>query len=111
MDRDPMAPVDAVVVGGGPNGLAAAIELSRAGHAVTLLEAAPTAGGGSRSAELTLPGFVHDVCSSIHTFGRTAPFLAALDLERHGLRWIEAPAAVGHPLDDGTAAIARGGIE
>ncbi|MEA2608380.1 MAG: hypothetical protein QOJ75_623, partial [Chloroflexota bacterium] len=66
--------------------------------------------GGSRSAELTLPGFVHDVCSSIHTFGRTSPFLAGLDLERHGLRWVEAPAAVGHPLDDGSAVMARGDI-
>ena len=110
MGDGPLEPVDAVVVGGGPNGLAAAIELARAGRSVTLLEAAPTVGGGSRSTELTLPGLVHDVCSSIHAFGRTAPFLAGLDLERHGLRWLEAPAAVGHPLDDGSAVMARGSV-
>ena len=102
--------VDAVVVGGGPNGLAAAIVLARAGRSVTLFEGASTVGGGTRSAELTLPGFVHDVCSSIHTFGRTSPFFAGLDIERHGLRWLEAPAALGHPLDDGTAVILRGGV-
>ena len=81
-----------VVVGGGPNGLAAAIELARAGLSVTVLEAASTVGGGSRSAELTLPGFVHDVCSSIHTFGRSSPFMAGAGLEARGLRWIEPPA-------------------
>jgi phytoene dehydrogenase-like protein len=97
--------VDAVVIGGGPNGLAAAITLARAGHGVTLYEAAATVGGGARSAELTLPGFVHDVCSAIYPFGRTSPFFADLDLGRHGLRWIEPPASLGHPLDDGTAVI------
>jgi phytoene dehydrogenase-like protein len=110
MDRTGVEPVDAVVVGAGPNGLAAAIELARAGRRVTVLEAAPTAGGGTRSAELTLPGFVHDVCSTIHAFGRTSPFLAGLKLERHGLRWLEAPAALGHPFDDGTAVLVRGGV-
>jgi phytoene dehydrogenase-like protein len=103
--------VDAVVVGGGPNGLAAAIEVARAGRSVVLFEAAATVGGGSRSAELTLPGFVHDVCSSIHAFGRTAPFFADVNLEARGLRWIDAPAALGHPLDDGTAVMVRGGVE
>lgn len=101
---------DAVVVGGGPNGLAAAIEIARRGHRVALYEAAPTVGGGSRSAELTLPGFVHDVCSSIHTFGRTSPFFAGVNLEARGLRWIEAPVALGHPLDDGSAVLVRGGV-
>ena len=100
--------VDAVVVGGGPNGLAAAIELARAGRSVTLFEAANTVGGGSRSAELTLPGFVHDVCSAVHTFGRIAPFFAGVDLEARGLRWIQPPAALGHPLDDGSAVLVRG---
>ena len=100
-----------VVVGGGPNGLAAAIELARAGLSVTVLEAASTVGGGSRSAELTLPGFVHDVCSSIHTFGRSSPFMAGAGLEARGLRWIEPPAALGHPLDDGTAVMVRGGVD
>jgi phytoene dehydrogenase-like protein len=67
-------------------------------------------GGGTRSAALTLPGFVHDVCSSIHAFGRTSPFFAGLDLARHGLRWIEPPAALGHPLDDGSAVMLRGSV-
>jgi phytoene dehydrogenase-like protein len=101
---------DAVVVGGGPNGLAAAIELARAGRSVTVCEAASTVGGGTRSAELTLPGFIHDVCSSIHTLARTSPAFAHLDLERHGLRWIEPPAALGHPLDDASAVMLRGGV-
>lgn len=103
--------VDAVVVGGGPNGLAAALELARAGRSVTLYEAASSVGGGSRSAELTLPGFVHDVCSSIHTFGRTSPFMAGAGLEAFGLRWIESPAALGHPLDDGSAVIVRRDVD
>ncbi len=98
-------PVDAVVVGGGPNGLAAAITLARAGRSVTLVEQASTVGGGMRSAERTLPGFVHDVCSAIHPFGRASPFFAALRLERHGLRWIDPPFAIAHPLDDGTAVL------
>jgi phytoene dehydrogenase-like protein len=105
------ATFDAVIVGGGPNGLAAAIEIARAGHTVALFEASPTVGGGSRSAELTLPGFIHDVCSTIHTFGRTSPFFAGVDLETRGLRWIDPPAALGHPLDDGTAVMVRGGTE
>jgi phytoene dehydrogenase-like protein len=96
---------DAVVVGAGPNGLAAAITLARAGCAVLVREAAPTAGGGCRSAELTLPGFVHDVCSAIHPLGVASPFFRTLPLAAHGLTWIEPPAAVAHPLDDGTAAV------
>ncbi len=96
---------DAVVVGAGPNGLAAAIAIARAGHRVTVLEANPEIGGGCRSAELTLPGFVHDVCSAIHPLGRGSPFFSALPLERHGLSWIEPPVAVAHPLDDGSAAL------
>jgi phytoene dehydrogenase-like protein len=105
--------VDAVVIGSGPNGLAAAITLARAGHSVAVLEAADEAGGGTRSAELTLPGFVHDVCSSIHVFGRTSPFFAAeaAALARHGLRWIRPPAALGHPFDDGSAVMLRGDVD
>ena len=101
--------VDAVVVGGGPNGLAAAISLADRGHSVTVLEAARSVGGGVRSAELTLPRFVHDVCSAIHPFGRTSPFLAGhlQELGALGLTWTEAPAPIGHPLDDGPAVILR----
>ena len=103
--------VDAVVVGGGPNGLAAAITLARAGRSVTVLEAASTVGGGVRSAETTLPGFVHDVCSAIYPFGRTSPFFADARLEARGLRWVEPPIPFGHPLDDGSAVLAHRDVE
>lgn len=91
----------AVVVGSGPNGLAAAITLAQAGHGVTVLEAADSIGGGVRSAQLTLPGFIHDVCSSIYPFGRISPFFRRVDLADRGLHWITPPLAIGHPLDDG----------
>ena len=96
---------DAVVVGAGPNGLAAAIELARNGRSVLVVERNETVGGGSRSAELTLPGFTHDVCSAIHPLGRASPFLASLPLAEHGLEWIEPPVQLAHPLDDGSAAL------
>jgi phytoene dehydrogenase-like protein len=96
-------PTDAVVVGAGPNGLAAAITIARAGRTVTVLEAAGEPGGGLRSAELTLPGFVHDVCSAIHPLAVASPFLQSLPLERHGLQWIEPEVALAHPLDGGRA--------
>src|SRR6266545_5974548 len=96
---------DAVVVGSGPNGLAAAITLAQAGRSVAVLEAADSIGGGVRSAELTLPGFVHDVCSAIHPFGRISPFFRDLGLERDGLAWVTAHAPIGHPLDDGPAVL------
>ena len=96
---------DAIVVGSGPNGLAAAIALARAGISVRVLEAADTVGGGARSAELTLPGFVHDVCSAIHPLGVASPFFRTLPLAEHGVEWIEPPAALAHPFDDGTAAL------
>ena len=94
---------DAVVVGAGPNGLAAAIALARAGRSVRVLEAADTIGGGSRSAELTLPGFVHDICSAVHPHPLASPFLRELPLAEHGLELVQPELALAHPLDDGTA--------
>jgi phytoene dehydrogenase-like protein len=96
---------DAIVVGSGPNGLSAAIELARSGRTVTVLEANDTIGGGCRSAELTLPGFVHDICSAFHPMGAASPFFGSLDLGTLGLEWIEPPLALAHPLDDGTAVV------
>ena len=89
---------DAVVVGSGPNGLAAAVELARNGRSVAVLEAEDVVGGGVRSAELTLPGFVHDVCSAIHPTGYASPFFRALPLAEHGLEWVHPPASLAHPL-------------
>jgi len=80
---------DAVVVGSGPNGLAAAIQIARAGHSVAVYEANDEIGGGARSADLTLPGFVHDVCSAIHPMAAMSPFFNGLTLARHGLEWIQ----------------------
>jgi phytoene dehydrogenase-like protein len=96
---------DAIVVGAGPNGLAAAIELARNGWSVAVVEAESTIGGGTRSAETTLPGFVHDLGSAIHPFGYASPFFRSLPLEDHGLEWIHPPAPLAHPFDDGTAAM------
>jgi phytoene dehydrogenase-like protein len=92
-----------VVVGSGPNGLAAAIVLARAGVDVEVREASSLLGGGTRSAELTLPGFVHDVCSAVHPMAACSPFFRTLPLQSHGLNWISPPAELAHPLDDGTA--------
>jgi phytoene dehydrogenase-like protein len=95
---------DAIIVGSGPNGLAAAITLARAGCSVLVCEVNPTIGGGARSADLTLPGFVHDVCSAVHPLAAGSPFFATLPLERFGLQWIQPEIPLAHPLDDGTAA-------
>jgi phytoene dehydrogenase-like protein len=94
-------PVDAVVVGAGPNGLAAAVTLARAGRSVRVVEARPTVGGGASSRELTLPGFVHDPCAAIHPLGAASPFFRSLPLDEHGLRWDHFDVLVAHPLDDG----------
>ena len=96
---------DGVVVGSGPNGLAAAITLARAGCSVLVIEAQDTLGGGMRSSALTLPGFVHDICSAIHPLGVASPFMRTVPLAEHGVTWIDPPAAVAHPFDDGTAAV------
>ena len=96
---------DAVVIGSGPNGLAAAVTMARAGRSVLVIEAAPTIGGGTRSLELTLPGFVHDVCSAVHPLGIGSPVFRAWHLQEHGLEWIQPPTPLAHPLDDGSAAM------
>jgi len=96
---------DAIVVGSGPNGLAAAITLQQAGLSVLLVEASRTIGGGMRSEELTLPGFVHDVCSAIHPMAASSPFFRTLPLEQHGLKFINPPIPLAHPFDDGTATL------
>jgi phytoene dehydrogenase-like protein len=102
---------DAVVVGSGPNGLAAAITLAQAGRSVLVVEAAETVGGGVRSAELTLPGFVHDVCSAIVPLAKVSPCLGGLPLAEHGLELVEPPAPLAHPLDDGSAVMLERSVE
>ncbi|MBW3577141.1 MAG: NAD(P)/FAD-dependent oxidoreductase [Actinobacteria bacterium] len=96
---------DAVVVGAGPNGLAAAIRLAKADRSVLVLEGADAVGGGARTKELTLPGFRHDVCSAIHPLGIGSPYLRTLPLHEHGLEWVHPDIPVAHPLDDGPAVL------
>src|SRR5579862_8873058 len=98
---------DAVVVGSGPNGLAAAILMQQNGLSVLLIEGKETIGGGMRSAELTLPGYLHDICSAIHPLAVSSPFLATLPLAEHGLEYIYPDVAAAHPFDDGNAAILK----
>jgi phytoene dehydrogenase-like protein len=102
---------NAVVIGSGPNGLAAAIVLAQAGMRVTVFEAETHFGGGARSAELTLPGFEHDICSAIHPLAAASPFFETLPLAGHGLSWIHPPAPLAHPLDDGTAVMLERSLE
>jgi len=99
------------VIGSGPNGLAAAILLARAGRPVVVYEAAEQIGGGTRSAELTLPGFVHDVCSAIHPMAIASPCFESFPLASHGLEWIHPSAPLAHPLDDGTAVMLEHSLE
>lgn len=102
---------DAVVVGAGPNGLAAAIVLQQEGLSVLVLEAKSAIGGGMRSAELTLPGFMHDVCSAVHPMAAGSPFFRSLPLDKHGLEFIYPDIAAAHPLDNGTAAVLLNSLE
>ena len=95
--------VDAVIVGAGPNGLAAAVTLASAGLQVRVYEAAERVGGGARTEELTLPGFRHDPCSAVHPLGIGSPFLSTLPLADHGLEWIQPDLALAHPFPDGSA--------
>ena len=97
--------MDAVVVGSGPNGLAAAVTLAQSGLRVTVLEAADEIGGGTRTAELTVPGVLHDVCSAVHPLAVASPYLSSLPLADHGLVWRWPEVDLAHPLDDGTAAV------
>jgi len=101
----------AAVIGSGPNGLSAAIVLARAGYAVTVFEGAPTIGGGTRSAELTLPGFVHDVCSAVHPMAVASPWFEEIGLERYGVEWVHPSTPMAHPLDDGTAVMLERSLE
>lgn len=96
---------DAIVVGSGPNGLAAAIALARAGWSVTIYEARDTVGGGMRTAALTVPGFKHDICSAIHPLAIASPFFSTLPLGQWGLEWLQPELPLAHPFDDGTAAV------
>ena len=105
-----MSPPDAVVVGSGPNGLAGALTLARAGLKVTVLEGAQAPGGGCRTEELTLPGFVHDVCSAVHPLAAASPFFHSLDLAARGVRLLVPKVAVAHPLDGGRAGAISGSV-
>lgn len=109
MAKNPL--YDAVIIGAGPNGLAAAIALAQAGRSVALFESKQTVGGGMRSAELTLPGFIHDLCSAIHPLGVGSPFFQSLPLDKHGLKWIQPSDPLAHPFDDGSAAVLNRSIE
>ena len=102
---------DAIVVGSGPNGLAAAVELARGGVRVQVLEARDEIGGGTRTAALTLPGYAHDVCSGCHPMGILSPFFRALPLQAHGLRWVLPPVSAAHPLDGQPAVLLRRSLD
>jgi phytoene dehydrogenase-like protein len=103
--------LDAVVVGSGPNGLAAAALLASSGCSVHVVEAHAELGGGTRTAELTLPGFLHDVCSAVHPLGELSPYFRTLPLEQHGLCWAHPPLSVAHPLDGEPAVLLRRSVQ
>src|SRR5436305_15063893 len=106
-----MPDLDAVVVGAGPNGLAAAIILAAAGLRVQVIEGAETVGGGCRTAELTEPGVRHDVCSTVHPLAAASPFFTWLGLQQRGVRLIHPDVAFAHPLDAGAAEVVRRSVE
>jgi phytoene dehydrogenase-like protein len=106
-----MPEFDAVIVGSGPNGLGAAIALAQAGLKTLVLEAASTVGGGTRTKQLTLPGFHHDVCSAVHPTGVASPFFQSLHLEDHGLQWVHPEVPLAHPLDGGRAAVLHSSVD
>lgn len=110
-DTPKQSDYDAIVIGSGPNGLAAAIEVARAGRSVLVIEGHETPGGGMRSEELTLPGFVHDVCSAVHPMSVCSPFLKSLPLADFGLEFVQPELALAHPLDDGTAAVMQRSLD
>lgn len=110
-DKEYMSNYDAVIIGSGPNGLTAAVELARNGAKVLVIEGAENIGGGTRVAELTLPGFKHDYCSAVHPMGELSPYLKTLPLEKYGLTWIHPPASVAHPLDGEAAVILKKSVE
>ena len=102
---------ETAVIGSGPNGLAAAIRLAQTGRVVTVYEAAATIGGGARSAELTLPGFLHDPYAAVFPIAAASPFFRNLELTHHGLAWVEPPAPLAHPFDDGSAVVLHRSVE
>lgn len=102
---------DAIIIGSGPNGLAAAITVAQARHSVLVIEGQETIGGGARTAELTLPGFHHDVCSVVHPMGISSPFFRTLPLAQFGLEWIHPGVPLAHPLDDGSAAVLHRSVD
>lgn len=106
-----MPDYDAVIVGSGPNGLAAAITLAQAGYKTLVLEARATIGGGMRTGEATLPGFLHDHCSTVHPLALGSPFFRSLPLADYGLEWVFPPAELAHPLDDGSAVLLERSID
>ena len=98
---------EVIVIGAGPNGLAAAIHIARSGHSVHVIEGGATVGGGARTQELTVPGFHHDVCSTIHPLAVSSPFFSTVPLHEYGLEFIQPPASLAHPLDDGKVMLLR----